>query len=162
MTNLISYYDSQSLQDVVSMDSGLLMTLSTSVPTRRRTFTVYKTRDFPMHHLEPEQFLRCITDQPYLGLTEDTLETAVLLHSQLDKCIGSSRYRKSHDAIPTYIGHSACVATFYFGSNIGASGVCEPECLPSSTKASRKFRLWNMVDHIIISCFLISRNKYRF
>ena len=54
MTDSISYYDSQLLQDVVSSDLRVLMTLSVPVASRQTAFTVYKAKVIRMPQPEPE------------------------------------------------------------------------------------------------------------
>ena len=129
MEDLISYYDSELLQDVVSMDMGLLMTLSVPLASRQTSITVYEAKIFPMPQPEVDQALRWVIEAPYLGISEDTVETALLSQKQLEKCIGSSRYRICHEAIPTDLQHSSCLATLFFGTSIDARSVCASETI---------------------------------
>ena len=54
MTDSISYYYSQLLPDVVSVDLGVLMTLSIPMASRQTALTVYKAKVIRMPQPEPE------------------------------------------------------------------------------------------------------------
>ena len=161
MEDLTSYYDSEFLQDVVSMDMGLLMTLSVPLASRQTSVTVYEAEIIPMPQPEVDQALLLVIEAPYLGISEDTMETALLSQKQLEKCRGSSRYRICHEAIPTDLQHSSCLATLFFGTSIDALSVCATEtvflltleqaetlgygiCLITSSSASFSFRETNI------------------
>ena len=85
---------------------------------------------------EVDQAMRWVIEAPYLGISEDTMETALLSQKQLEKCLsqkqlekclGSSRYRICHEAIPTGLQHSSCLTTLFFETSIDALSVCATE-----------------------------------
>ena len=71
--------------------------------------------------------IRWKIEAPYLAVSEDSIETAVLSKFQLGKCLGSSNYRICHETIPTELGHSSCLATLFFGTTLDALVTCPTE-----------------------------------
>ena len=71
--------------------------------------------------------IRWKIEAPYLAISENSMETAVLSKDQLGKCLGSSNYRICHETIPTELGHSSCLATLFFRTNMDALVICPTE-----------------------------------
>ena len=103
------------------------MTLSVPLTSRQTSITVYEAKIIPMPQPEVDQAMRWVIEAPYLGISEDTMETALLSQKQLEKCLGSSRYRICHEAIPTGLQHSSCLTTLFFETSIDALSVCATE-----------------------------------
>ena len=68
----------------------------------------------------------------YLAVSENLMETSLATRDQLDKCIGSSKYRICHETLATENKDSSCLATLYFGNIMDALEVCDSSCPPST------------------------------
>ena len=137
MPDLLSYYDAQLLQDVISLPEGLVMTLSIPLASSQTALKVYRAHILPMPQDEPGTALRWKTESPYLAVSEDNTETAHLSQQQLDRCIGSSRYQICHESMATERSQKSCLSALFFSTVIDAIKVCETEkiFLPTTEKA---------------------------
>lgn len=137
MPDLLSYYDAQLLKDVISLPEGLVMTLSIPLASSQTALKVYKAHVLPMPQEEPGTAIKWKTEAPYLAVSEDNSETAHLTQQQLDRCIGSSRYRICHESMATERSQKSCLSALFFTSVIDAIRVCETEkfYLPTTEKA---------------------------
>ena len=93
MDETISFYESQLLRDVISVDQGPVMRIAIPLASKQTAFTVFRSIAFPMPQLEPELAIKWKLEAPYLAISEDNMETAYLTEYELSRCIGSSRYQ---------------------------------------------------------------------
>ena len=127
MDDLLSYYNAELLTDALSIKEGLLLTLAIPLASRQTVFTVFTAKIVPMPQKDTGSAIRWKLEAPYLAVSEDSMETAVLSKDQLGKCLGSSNYRICHETIPTELGHSSCLATLFFGTTMDALVTCPTE-----------------------------------
>ena len=137
MDEIIAYYESQLLRDVLVVEQGLIMRIAIplatkdscvhGIPRNCSTYASTRTRFGNQWKLEA----------PYLAISENNKETAFLTEYDLGRCIGSSRYQICLDMIATETGHDSCLATLYFKDSVSALQVCETEqiVLPATEKA---------------------------
>ena len=137
MDEIIAYYESQLLRDVLVVEQGLIMRIAIPLATKDSAFTVFRAIAVPMPQPEPDLAIKWKLEAPYLAISENNKETAFLTEYDLGRCIGSSRYQICLDMIATETGHDSCLATLYFKDSVAALQVCETEqiVLPATEKA---------------------------
>ena len=136
MDEIIAYYESQLLRDVLVVEEGLIMRIAIPLATKDSAFTVFRAIAVPMPQPEPDLAIKWKLEAPYLAISENNKETAFLTEYDLGRCIGSSRYQICLDLIATETGHDSCLATLYFKDSVAALQVCETEqiVLPATEK----------------------------
>ena len=78
-----------------------------------------------MPHLDdPETAVTWNIEAQLLALSENKFESSLLSVEQIERCLGSSKYRFCSEALPTQNGHPSCIATLYFFSCIDVLAVC--------------------------------------
>ena len=104
MSDLLSYYDSRLLADAVTVSEGLLLTLNIPLASRQTVFSLFEAKLIPMRFPnDPESALMWDIEVPFLAISENLMEPSPLSASQVDRCLGSSRYRICSETIPTEI-----------------------------------------------------------
>ena len=131
---LLAYYESRLLLDVLTFDEGLLMTRAIPFASRQTAFTVYKAIVVPLPQIDEDMAIKWDVDAEYLAVSENLMETSLVTRDQLDKCIGSSKYRICHETLATENKDSSCRATLYFGNVMDALEVCDTVPVPVSLK----------------------------
>ena len=86
MDDLLSYYNAELLTDALSIKQGLLLTLAIPLASRQTVFTVFTDKIVPMPQKGTGSAIRWKIETPYLAVSEDSMETAVLSEDQLGKC----------------------------------------------------------------------------
>ena len=123
-----------------------MLTLSIPLTSRQTVFTVYESKLIPMPQPDDAQVaFKWDIEGPYLAVSEDRMETAVLSEVQFEKCIGSARYRICHESIPTDLGRSSCLSTLFFFSPLEALAICDTQLfyLPNIERAENLgFGIW--------------------
>ena len=145
LNDILSYYEAELLTEALTIDEGLLMTLSIPLPSKQTAFSVYRVHTIPIPQPEDIVELRWKTEADYLAISEDGTETAPITTEQLAKCIGSSRYQICHKNIATETTHASCLATLFRKGTIEALGVCDTEkvYLPARDQAENLgFGVW--------------------
>ena len=133
---IIAYYESQLLRDVLVVEQGLILRIAIPLATTHSAFTVFRAIAVPMPQPGPDLGIKWKFETHYLAILENK-ETAFLTDYYLGRCIGgSSRYQISLDMIATETGHDSCLATLYFKDSVAALQVCETEqiVLPATEK----------------------------
>ena len=135
--DLLAYYEARLLLDVLTLDNGLLMTMSIPLASRQTVFTLYKAIVVPMPQLEKEYAIQWTLETEYIAIYEDLRETALVKRDQLRKCIGSNNYKICHESMATETPDASCLAVLYFGNVMDAIEVCDTEAvtLPPKEKA---------------------------
>ena len=138
LKDLLSYYDAQLLTEVSSIEQGLLLTLSLPLASTQIAFDVYKAQIVPMPQPEPSDTIQWIIEGSYLAVSQDSMETTVLSHTQFSNCLGSAQYKICHETMETHLEQSSCLATLYFHNTLTALQVCDTEkvVLPTPEKAT--------------------------
>ena len=145
MDEIISYYESRLLRDVITVDQGLVMRTAIPLASKQTAFTVFRSIAVPMPQLEPDLAIKWNLEAPYLAISEDNMETAYLTEYDLSRCIGSSRYQICLDMIATETGHGSCLATLFFKGTGEALQICDTEqiALPATEIAGNLgFGVW--------------------
>ena len=146
MDEIISYYESRLLRDVITVDQGLVMRIAIPLASKQTAFTVFRSIAVPMPQLEPDLAIKWKLEVlPYLAISEDNMQTAYLTEYDLSRCIGSSRYQICLDMIATEAGHGSCLATLFFKGSAEALQICDTEqiALPATEKAENLgFGVW--------------------
>ena len=106
--------------------------------SRQTTFTVLKAIVVPLPQLDEEASIKWDVEAEFLAVSEDLMETSLVTRDQVDKCIGSSKYRICHETLATENKDSSCLATLFFGIIMDALEVCDtvPVPLPLKVKAT--------------------------
>ena len=145
MDEIISYYESRLLRDVITVDQGLVMRIAIPLASKQTAFTVFRSIAVPMPQLEPDLAIRWKLEAPCLAISEDDMETASLTEYDLSRCIGSSRYQICLDMSATETGHGSCLATLFFKGSVEALQICDTEqiALPATKTAENLgFGVW--------------------
>ena len=134
---ILAYYEAKLLIDVITLEEGLLMTLSIPLASKQTSLTVYRATPIPMPQPEPTLAMKWKTETQFLAISEDNLETALLTEYDLANCIGSATYQICHRSIATERGHGSCLATLFFKGSLESIQKCETEVieLPATEKA---------------------------
>ena len=111
---LHSYYKSKLLREVTTIPESLLLTLAIPLASSQTAFQIYKAVTVPMPQLHPNEAIQWLVKAQYLAISEDSMESTVLIKEQFDKCIGSSIYRICHQTMETHLSQSSCLATLIF------------------------------------------------
>ena len=91
-TDLLSFYDSRLPAVAVTVPEGILMTLSIPFASRQTFFTLFEAKLNPMlYHDDSQLAQKWDFEAPFLGTSEDQIESSVLSQPQIDHCIGSSK-----------------------------------------------------------------------
>ena len=137
MTDILSYYDAKLVQEISTVEDGLLLTLAIPLASSQTVFEVYRAIVIPMPQKDSVDALRYVIEGEYLAISEGQMETTVLTKAQYDNCLGSPRYRICHETMETHLGFSSCLATLKFHHTISALKVCDTEkvVLPNPERA---------------------------
>ena len=136
MTDILSYYDAKLVQEISTVEDGLLLTLAIPLASSQTVFEVYRANVIPMPQKVALDALQWVIEGEYLAISGQ-IETTVLTRSQYDNCLGSPRYRICHETMETHLGFSSCLATLKFHHAITALKVCDTEkvVLPNPERA---------------------------
>ena len=137
MDEILAYYESKLLRDVIVVEQGLLMRVAIPLATKESPFTVYRALAVPMPQPEPDMAIKWKLEAPCLAISENNENTAFSTEYDLSRCIGSSRYQICLGRIATESSHESRLATLYFTDSVEALQICETEqiILPSTEKA---------------------------
>ena len=142
---LLSYYEAQLLQDVLTLPHGLMLTMSIPLAFRKTVMTTYQALPLPMPQMNDVEAIHFEIESEYLAVSEDGRETALFSRYQLDMCIGSSRYSICHEGLTTEGVQSSCLSLLFFGNLVQAMKVCnvKPVTLPIKERAvSLRYGIW--------------------
>ena len=145
MDEIISYYESRLLRDVITVDQGLVMRIAIPLASKQIAITVFRSIAVPMPQLEPDLALKWKLEAPLVAISEDNMETAYLTECDLSRCIGSSWYQICLDMVATERGHGSCLATLSFKGSVEAlqTGDTDQIALPATEKAENLgFGVW--------------------
>ena len=137
MTDILSYYDAKLVQEISTVEDGLLLTLAIPLASSQTVFEVYRANVIPMPQKDSVDALQWVIEGEYLAISEGQMETTVLTEAQYDNWLGSPRYRICHETMETHLGFSSCLATLKFHHAITALKVCDTEkvVLPNPERA---------------------------
>ena len=83
MDEIISYYESRLLRDVITVDQGLVMGIAIPLASKQTAFTVFRSIAVPMAEMEPDLAIKWKLGAPYLAISEGNMETAYLTEYDL-------------------------------------------------------------------------------
>ena len=137
MTEILSYYDAKIVQEISTVEEGLLLTLVIALASSQRVFEAYRANLIPMPQKDSVEALKWVIEGEYLAISEGQMETTVLTRAQYDNCLGSPRYRICHETMETHHGLSFCLAILKFHHVITAFKLCDTEkiVLPNTERA---------------------------
>ena len=75
------------------------MTLSIPLASRQTVFTLHKATVVSMHQSIGADAIPWRTVSEFVAISEDLPETALVTQDQLQKCIGSTKYKICHDTM---------------------------------------------------------------
>ena len=142
---MLSYYEAQLLQDVLTLPNGFLMTMSIPLAFRRTVLTTYQAQPLPMLQPDDVDAIQWEIEAEYLAVSEDGRETALITRRHMENCIGSSKYSICHEGLATEGVQSSCLSLLFFGNLIQAMKVCDmkPVTLPTKEQAvSLRYGIW--------------------
>ena len=105
---IIAYYESKLLRDIIAVKLGLIMRIVISLATKDSAFTVCRAVAVPMPQPEPDLAIKWKLEAPYIAISDNDKETAFVIEYDLPRCIGSSRCQMCLDMIATEAGHNSC------------------------------------------------------
>ena len=147
--DIMSYYDAQLLQDVVTLEKGLFLTMSIPLASKQTVMTIYQAIPIPMPQPDEDIALLWDIESEYLAVSADARETALLSHRDIGHCIGSSRYSICRQGIATEGLYSSCLSLLFFGNLVQAMQVCnvKPYQLPTTERAlNLRYGIWLIVS----------------
>ena len=110
----LSYYEAKLLRDVNTLPHGLLLTMSIPLASSQTTFIVYESIPLPMPLPDsPGVAIMWDLSASFLDVSDDGRQTATLSSSQLEHCIGSSRYSRCHDGLATAERDTLCLSMLF-------------------------------------------------
>ena len=127
ITGILSYYHAKLVQEISTVEDGLLLILLIPLASSQTTFEVYCVKIVPMPQKDSVGALQLVIEGEYLATSEGRMETLVLTRSQYNNCLGSPRYRNCHERIKTHLEFSSCLATLKFHRDITALKVRDTE-----------------------------------
>ena len=74
---LLAYYESRLLLDVLTLDQGLLMTMAIPFASRQTTFTLYKAIVVPLPQMDEDIAIKWDVEAEYLAVSENMMETSL-------------------------------------------------------------------------------------
>ena len=92
---LLAYYESCLLLDVLTQDDGLLMTRAIPFASRQTAFTVYKALVVPLPQMDEDMAIKWDVEADCLAVSENLMKTSLVTRDQLDNCTGSSKLHLS-------------------------------------------------------------------
>ena len=113
MDEILSYYESCLLRDVITGNHCLIMRIAIPLASKQTAFIVFRAEAVPMPQPEPGLAIKWKLEAPYSTISEDNMETAYLTDYDLSRCLGSSPYQLCLDMIATETGHGSCLATLF-------------------------------------------------
>ena len=84
---LLSCYEAQLLQDVLTLPRGFMLTMSKPLASRSAVMTFYVALPLPMPQVDDIEAIQWEIVSEYLAVSEDGRETALIFKNQLDTCI---------------------------------------------------------------------------
>ena len=135
---ILAYYKTNFLTDVITMEEGLLMTLSIPLASKQTSLKVYKATPIPMPEPELTLAMKWKTETQFLAISEDNLETALLTDYDLANCIGSAFYQICQRSIATERGHGSCLATLFFKGSLESIQKFESEVIELPATENQK------------------------
>ena len=103
MTDILSYYDAKLVQEISTVEEGLLLTLAIPLASSQTVSEVYRAIVIPMPQKDSVDALRYVIEGEYLAISEGQMETTVLTKAQYDNCLGKPRYRICHETMETHL-----------------------------------------------------------
>ena len=138
--DLLSYYDSKLIREVLTADQGLLLTLAIPLASSQTAFKVYESNLIPMPQKGQEEALQWLTERKYLAVPEHF------------NCLGSSRYGICHQTIETNFAQSSSLDTLFFSFGYNTfNSLRYTKSTPTSTGKSKKSWVRYMVPHISVT-----------
>ena len=101
MTDILSYYDAKLVQEILTVEYGLLLTLAFPLASSQTVFEIYRANVIPMPQKDSVDALQWVIEGEYLAISEGQMKTKVLTKTQYDNCHGSPRYRIMRQWKPT-------------------------------------------------------------
>ena len=114
---ILSYYESKLVTNVVPTKAGLMLTLAIPMASRTTVLNVLHAIPIPMPDGQSGRAFLWRPEAKYLAISMDNQELALINDEDLDLCIGSTRYSICTKAIPTDTSKHSCLATLFFHSD---------------------------------------------
>ena len=89
MTDILSYYDAKLVQEISTVEDGLLLTLAIPLASSQTAFEVYRANVIPMPQKDPVDALQWVIEGEYIAISEGQMESTILTRFQYDNCLGS-------------------------------------------------------------------------
>ena len=130
---LLSYHDSRLLAEAVFVFEDILFTLNIPLPSLE---TIFRLSEFkPILIPIPDKTVSALVwepKSPSLPRSVILMQSSPLSLSQIERALGSCRYRICFETIPTEVGHSSCLATLFpqFSQlSVEALSVCDTKII---------------------------------
>ena len=75
------------------------MTMAMPFASRQTAFTVYQAIELPQPERDEDMAVKWNVEAEYLAVSENLMEASLVTRDQVDKCIGSSKYRICHETL---------------------------------------------------------------
>ena len=135
--NLMSYYETKLVSQVVSTDFGLLFTLLIPFSSESTVLDLFHAIPIPM---PPDDSLTATVweiETEYIAVAKSGHEAALLTRFDLNECIGSKSYSICFSSFPMEKAMDSCLATLFYKDVLAALEVCQIKTitLPLEEKA---------------------------
>ena len=114
---ILSYYESQLVTNVVPTKAGLMLTLAIPMASRTTVLNVLHAIPIPMPDGDSGRAFMWKPESKYLAISVDNEQMALINDEDLDLCVGSSMYSICTKGIPTDTSKHSCLATLFFHSD---------------------------------------------
>ena len=124
IANIMSYYETKLVSNVISTDFGLMFTLSIRFSSGETVLDVFHAIPLPMPTTDSIRATMWDLETEYIAVTENQNEAALLTAFDLEECIGSKSYSICFSSFHMEKSKDSCLATLLFKDSLSALEVC--------------------------------------
>ena len=129
LNNILRYYETPLVTRAETTEDGLLLTLAIPLTSRELILDVYKAIVLPMPHNDSLHAQIWKLETPYLAVTKNHKETALLNEDQLLGCKGPKDAAVCQQGFATTRNRGSCLASLFFHTASHAADVCETDII---------------------------------
>ena len=141
IANIMSYYETKHVLNVISTDFGLMFTVSIPFSSGETILDVFHAIPLPMLTTDSIRATMWDLETEYKAVTENQNEAALLTAYDIEECIGSESYSICFSSFPMEKSKDSCLVTLLFKDSLSALEVCRIRNVQLPPKA------WSVVDH---------------
>lgn len=131
---IAAYYETQLISKVFTHQLGITFMLAIPVSTPDTMMEVYRARTIPMPQDDSNSAVTWNIESPFIAVSENNREYALISYRQLEECIGSNNIRicytpfATHTVTTPIVG--SCIATLFYQNEITIASACSLTTYP--------------------------------